>query len=105
MAETHSRARILGALIFDRLCSLSGLTLADLCRHLQRELERPQEMQPATLRAWRNGQAAVPLEAMLVIADLARMRFPGLEVLLFGESIDDEARRRSAFNDLIEKRR
>lgn len=105
MAEKQSRPRKLGALIFDRLCNLSGLTIADLCRHLQGELERPHEMQPATLRSWRNGQAAVPLEAMLVIADVARMRFPGLEILLFGESIDDEARRRSAFEELIEERR
>jgi hypothetical protein len=83
------------------MCKLTGLTVADLCRRLQTDLGRSRALQPATLRSWRNGQAAVPLEAMLVLADLTRMRFPGLELLLLGESIDDEARRRQAFKTLV----
>ena len=100
-----SNPRILSALIFDRLCNLSGLTVADLCRYLQKELGRTHEMQPATLRSWRNGQAPVPFEATLVLADRTRMRFPGLELLLLGEPIDDEDRRRKALSRLVEQTR
>jgi hypothetical protein len=74
----------------------------DLCHHLQAELGRSREVQPHTLRTWRNGQAAVPLEAMLVVADLVKFRFPGIELLLLGEAIDNEARRQEAYVALVE---
>lgn len=105
MSDELSTPRILSALIFDRLCNLSGLTVADLCRYLQKQLRRPHEMQAATVRSWRNGQAPVPFEAVLVLVDRTRMRFPGLELLLLGEPIDDEDRRRMALQRLVEQTR
>lgn len=44
----------------------------------------------------------MPLEAMLVVADLVKFRFPGIELLLLGEAIDNEARRQEAYVALVE---
>lgn len=92
-----SRYRVLSASVFDRLCAMSGQTVADLCQHVERELGRDRGLQPATLRTWRNGKAPVPMEALLVVAELVNFRFPGIEFLLLGEAIDDEQRRREAY--------
>lgn len=105
VSDELSTPRILSALVFDRLCNLSGLTVADLCRYLQKELGRTHGVQPATVRSWRNAQAPVPFEAVLVLAERTRMRFPGLELLLLGEPIDDEDRRRAALQRLVEQTR
>lgn len=106
--EHLSAHRVIGAEVFNRLCALSGLTAVDLCHHLERDLDRGHELQPSTLRAWRTGLQAVPLDATLVVADLVSFRFPGVEVLLLGEQIDDPQRRREAFialvNSMNEKR-
>lgn len=79
------------------------MSAAELCRVLQVELGRSGEVQPHTLRTWRNGHAAVPLEAMLAVAELVNFRFPGMELLLLGEAIDDEDRRRQAYHDLVSR--
>jgi hypothetical protein len=92
--------RVWAALVFDRLCAMSGKTAAELCQRIEHELGREKALQPATLRTWRNGRAAVPMEALLVVADLVNFRFPGIELLLLGETIDDEQRRRAAYDAL-----
>jgi len=99
-----SSLRVMSALLFDRLCSLSGLTALGLCKHLGEVLEREGPIQATTLRTWRSGTAPVPLEALMAVADLARFRFPGFEILMLGEAIDDENRRRDAYNRLIRHR-
>jgi hypothetical protein len=40
------------------------------------------------------------VEALLVVADLVNFRFPGIELLLLGETVDDEHRRREALAGL-----
>lgn len=96
-------SRSVGAEAFSRLCGLTGLSSVDLCGHLEKELARSRQLQPSTLRAWRSGRQAVPVEALLVVAELANFRFPGLEVLLLGEAIDDPAKRRKALTRAVHK--
>ena len=96
-----NRHRLVAALVFDRLCRLSGLPATELCLLLEDQLAREQRLQPSTLRTWRSGQVAVPLEAMLVVAEQNNFRFPGLEVLLLGDTVDDPDRRVKALAALV----
>jgi hypothetical protein len=98
-----SALRVMGALVFERLCAMTGMTGSELCQHLDQTLARSHQMQLATLRTWRNGTAAVPLEALLSIADLVHFRFPGFELLLLGETIDNESRRRDAYRRILSR--
>lgn len=100
-----SPLRVMSALIFDRMCSLSGLTALGICEHLGQVLDRKNSIQPATLRTWRSGAAPVPLEALIALTDLNRFRLPGFEILLLGEAIDDEQRRREAYLQLVNRYR
>src|SRR5579872_3531782 len=65
--------RRLGALMFEEAAQATGLAPGALGARLREELSRPTLTAP-TLRAWRRGNKAVPLEAFLATCRIAGIR-------------------------------